>query len=149
MSPMTRRKALSALGTSAALAAAPACRFTKGEETIVPLGLSKKPAPGRPTEIEIYSVWGGSVGQGWVDAARRYEQEQPDVGVRVTYAPATSSNQQQKLFTAIAGGQGPDIAQIGRYQAPQWARLGIMTDLTSYYDESGLKESDFLAAGVS
>ncbi|HVX45642.1 MAG TPA: ABC transporter substrate-binding protein [Mycobacteriales bacterium] len=144
---MTRRSAMRALGGlgmgAAAATALPGCTFTKGEKSVESLGLSKKPASGRKVDIEIYSLWGSTIGQGFVDLAKQYEQIQDEVGVRVTYAPSTSQGQ-QKLFTAIAGNQAPDIAQLVPLQTPQWAALGIMTDLTDYFKADGLSGDDFL-----
>lgn len=143
---MTRRSAMRALGGAglgAAALALPGCTFTKGEKSVESLGLSKKPAGGRKVDIEIYSLWGSTIGQGFVDLAKEYEKIQDDVGVRVTYAPSTAQGQ-QKLFTAIAGHQAPDIAQLVPLQTPQWAALGIMTDLTDYFTADGLSQDDFL-----
>lgn len=141
--PVPRRTALRTMGGLGVAATLAGCEITRGEKSVAPLGLSKKPAPGGRVDIEVYSLWGGSVGEGWVNVAREYEKAQSDVGVRVTYAPSTAQGQ-QKLFTAIAGNQAPDIAQVVGDQVPQWAALGIMTDLTDYFNEADLKKEDFL-----
>jgi multiple sugar transport system substrate-binding protein len=146
--PMSRRLAmrpLGGLGLGAAALTVPGCTFTRGEKSITNLGLSKKPAPGRAVNIEMYSLWGSTVGQGLVDIATAYEKKQSDVGVRVTFAPSTAQGQ-QKLFTAIAGNQPPDIAQIVPLETPQWQGLGIMTDLTEWAEADGIKADQFLDA---
>ncbi|MGI8869936.1 MAG: extracellular solute-binding protein [Mycobacteriales bacterium] len=139
-------RALSGLGLGAAGLTLPACSFTKGQKTITPISVGKKPAPGRDINIEMYSLWGSTTGQGLVDLAAAYEAKQDKVGVRITYGGATSSGgyEQDKLFTAIAGNQPPDIAQLVPVQTSQWENLGIMTDLTDWIEADGIKSSDFL-----
>lgn len=143
----TALRALGGLGLGAAGLTLPGCTLTKGTKSITNIGLSKKPAPGRAINIEMYSLWGSTVGQGLVDMAATYEKIQDKVGVRVTFGGATSSGgyEQDKLFTAIAGDQPPDIAQLVPVQTPQWQGLGIMTDLTDYFEADGLKPEQFLA----
>ncbi|WP_020574276.1 extracellular solute-binding protein [Actinopolymorpha alba] len=121
------------------------CTITKGTPPISTVGLDKKPAPGRKVNIEVYSVWGSTVGQGLVKLAERFEESQKDIGVRVVFAPAGigGGSVQQKLFVAIAGRNPPDVAQLVPSQTPQWADLGIMTDLTDRFKAAGLSENDF------
>lgn len=145
---MTRRRALQTmggLGLGALGLSTGGCTITKGTPPISDVGLDKKPAPGRKTTITVYSVWGSTVGAGMVKLAQRFEESQPDIGVRVVYAPSGVGGGavQQKLFTAIAGNNPPDVAQLVPSQAPQWAELGIMTDLTDRYREAGLGQDDF------
>ncbi len=147
---ISRRRAIQALGglgLGATGLLSGGCTFTKGTPPISDVGLDKKPAPGRKANIEVYSVFGGTVGAGMVKLAQRFEQAQPDIGVRVVYAPAGMGGGavQQKLFTAIAGDNPPDVAQLVPSQAPQWVELGIMTDLTDRYRAAGLSKDDFFA----
>lgn len=149
-SAFSRRRALKllgAVGLSAAGLSASGCgvTFTRGTPPISNVGLDKKPAPGRKHNIELYSVWGAQVGEGVVKLAQRFEQAQNDIGVRVVFAPAGvgGGSVQQKLFVAIAGRNPPDIAQLVPSQTPQWAALGIMTDLTDKFKAAGLTKDDF------
>lgn len=144
-SAMTRRNALIALGGLAPAAMLlDACTVTRGTAPISTAGLAKAPAAGRKTSINMYSLWGGPTGQGLAELAKAYEKTHPEVGVRITYAPATGIGIQQKLQVAIASGDPPDVAQIIPYETPQWAELGIMTDLTPYLKRDGLGEKDFI-----
>ncbi len=144
--PLTRREALKALGLGATGLALAGCNVTIGKP---PAGLSsslgKDPARGRKTILEIYSVFSGTVQAGWIELARKYEGIQQDVGIKITYAPAAGGggSDNPKLFTAIAGNESPDLANLTPFSTPQWADLGIMTDLTSYMKRDGLGEDDF------
>lgn len=147
---MSRRRALQlfaggALGAAALSSAG--CTITRGEPPITSVGLDKKPAKGRKENIEIYHPWGAPTGAGLVQLAEEFEAAQPDIGVRMVYAPAGVGGGavQQKLFTAIAGNNPPDVAMLVPMQTAQWAELGIMTDLTDWFDAAGLKEEDFFA----
>lgn len=146
-SALSRRAALKLMGGigAAGLLSAAGCTITKGVPPISVVGLDKKPAPGRKTNIEVYSVFGGPVGEGMVKMAELFEKSQPDIGVRVVFAPAGvgGGSVQQKLFVAIAGDNPPDCAQLVPSQTPQWADLGIMTDLTDRFKGAGLSQDDF------
>lgn len=150
--PLSRRQLLTGLGAAALAATSPAlagCTITKGEPPISTLGLSKKPAKGangkpRAHNLSMYSLWGGTTGQGLVNVATDFEAAHPDIGIGITFAPASGPTQ-QKLLTAVAGHEPPDIAQIVPLQTPQWAALGIMTDLTPWFERDGLKLDDFFA----
>lgn len=149
-SHLSRRRALQlfsggALGTVGLFNAG--CTITKGTPPITEVGLDKKPAPDRKDNIEVYHPFGGTVGAGMVALAEKFESIQDDIGVRVIYAPAGVGGGavQQKLFTAIAGNNPPDVAMLVPMQTAQWAELGILTDLTDWFESAGLKESDFFA----
>ncbi|TDD11210.1 extracellular solute-binding protein [Nonomuraea deserti] len=143
---ISRRQALRTIGGAAGLAALPGCTVVEGEPPDSTQGLSKKAAPGRRTTITFYSLFGGVDGQGWVDLATRFEAVQDEIGVEVVYAPTTGQGEQQKLLVSIAAGDPPDLAMVIPFQVPQWAELGIMTDLTDLARGAGLTERDFLPA---
>jgi multiple sugar transport system substrate-binding protein len=143
---LSRRSTLKLMGGmgAAGLLSSAGCTVTMGTPPISTVGLDKKPAPGRKVNIELYNLWGGQIGEGWVRVAEAFEAAYPDIGVRVVFAPGGGSVQ-QKLFTAVAGGNPPDIAQIVPMQTPQWAELGVMRDLTADFQAAGLKQEDFFA----
>ncbi|MCF6468684.1 ABC transporter substrate-binding protein [Nonomuraea sp. MG754425] len=143
---VSRRAALRGLAGAAGLAALSGCRVVEGGPPPNTQGLSKKPAPGRRVNITFYSLFGGVDGQGWVELARRFESVQDEIGVEVVYAPPTGQGEQQKLLVSIAAGDPPDLAMVIPFQVPQWAELGIMTDLTDLVRGAGLAERDFLPA---
>ncbi len=127
----------------AGLGAASGCAVVSSGRDAAAVRPNKEPAPGRKTNIEIYNIWGSTTGSGLVECAKLFEQSQPDIGVRITFAPSTGTTVQQKLFTAIAGRQAPDIGFCDAAQAPSWTSLGIMKDLTPYFERDGLRLEDF------
>lgn len=144
------RRALLGTAAAAGVAATTGCSVTLGTPPIAGAGQQGKDAARKPDGsarnevIEMYSLWGGTTGQGIVATAKEFEATHPDIGVKITFAPATGTTQ-QKLLTAVAGHNPPDVAQIIPLQTPQWAAMGIMTDLTDWFKRDGLKLDDFIA----
>ena len=60
-----------------------------------------------PVELE-YWTWGG----GYPDAAELWNSQNPDIQVNFSDIPVGNSGGYQKMFTAIAAGDGPDVAFI-------------------------------------
>src|SRR5438067_4656450 len=84
---MNRRTALKSIGLGTTALTLSSCGVTVGSRPagITPLG--KDPALGRKIDIELYSVFGSQDAANWIKLAEIYEQVQPDVGVKITYAP--------------------------------------------------------------
>lgn len=76
------------------------------------------------------------------DLARTYEAEHPGVFVAVTLYP--SRGFANRIVTAIAAGQGPDIWY--HYYATDIATQGFLEDLTPYVEESGMADTWFASA---
>ncbi|HEX4204820.1 MAG TPA: extracellular solute-binding protein [Ktedonobacteraceae bacterium] len=142
---LTRRQAIKTMGLGATALALSGCNVIVGSAPTGLSSLGKDPAPGRKIVIEIYSVFGSTVAVGWNELAKRYEQVQPDVGVKITFAPAAGGggDDNPKLFTSIAGNTPPDISDLTPFSTPQWAELGIMTDLTPYLQRDGITADMF------
>lgn len=143
---VSRRGLLGAGAAALAGAGLSGCAVVPSGRNAAAVKPNKPPAPGRPRTIEVYNNFGSTVGAGIVKCAQDFEAQQDEIGVRVTFAPATGSSGstlQQKLFTAIAGGQAPDVAFCDASVAPQWTQLNMMTDLTDYFVRDGILLDDF------
>jgi multiple sugar transport system substrate-binding protein len=142
---MNRRTALKSIGLGTTALTLSSCGIIVGSPPAGITSLGKDPAPGRKVNIELYSVFGSQDAAHWIKLAEIYEQIQPDVGVKITHAPSPNSSggDNPKLFTAIAGNNSPDLAHITPFSTPQWVELGIMTDLTPYFERDGLSANDF------
>jgi len=157
---LSRRQALKAIALGAAGATLAACGVTTGspgsanKTPATTPAASQAPPPaanatpavreapkGRKIVLELYSVFAGNEHQGWIKLAERYEQVQSDVGIKITYSPGHQDN--PKLLTSIAGGAAPDLAHLTPFSTPQWALLGVMTDLTEYVKQEGWTEDDW------
>jgi multiple sugar transport system substrate-binding protein len=109
---------------------------------------NKDAAPGRPHNISIFNIWGSHEGAGIVACATEFERTHPDIGVRVIFAPENPSTR-QRLFTAVAGGDPPDIGLCESDVAPMWTRLGVMSDLTPYVERDGIDLDGFLPSALA
>ncbi len=166
---MTRRRFLEITGVSAGMMTLAACGAPAGgpvartTATAVPAGdtasggagaaeVEPTPTPvpprqaaaGREIVIELYSVFAGAEHAGWIKTAEAFEAAQDKIGVKITYSPGHAEN--PKLLTAVAGGAAPDLAQMTPFSTPQYAELGVMTDLTEYMQQAGLTEDQFFPA---
>lgn len=139
------RRALLGTGAAAAAGLSSGCTVVSSGRDASAITPNKEPAPGRKTTIEIYNNFGSAVGAGMVACAQDFEAYQDEIAVRVTFAPASGvgTGIPQKLLTAIAGQQAPDIAYCDASVAPAWTQLQIMTELTPYFERDGILLEDF------
>lgn len=65
-------------------------------------------------------------------AAEEFEQENPEYTVEIT--DLTWNDGHQKIVSAFAGGQVPDLLELGSDWIAEFAAAGALTDLSSEYD---------------
>jgi multiple sugar transport system substrate-binding protein len=70
---------------------------------------------------------------------KAFEETHPDIKVKMVY---TESNEgaDQKLLTAVAGGNPPDVALFDRFKIGSWAAQESLTDLTEMAELDGVTE---------
>jgi multiple sugar transport system substrate-binding protein len=153
---VSRRQFLQFAGGAAGMAAlaacvAPAAPAGGGGSDMEEAGPT--PTPGRmasedrSVQLELFTAWGGLLFNEWINAVEVYEESNPDVGITVTFAPGHGDN--PKLLTSVAGGIAPDLAMIVDFSTAQWVELGVMSDLTPYFDAAGLTGDDYWPAAWS
>lgn len=74
-------------------------------------------------------------------AVDRFEAENPDISIEVTTIPYPEY--QQRLLTAVQGGNSPDIATLDQIWVAAFAEAGAVEDLSSMARSSGLSRSQF------
>jgi multiple sugar transport system substrate-binding protein len=73
-----------------------------------------------------------------------FQQQNPDIKINRTYIAQDQGTQaNQKLLTAIAGGNPPDIYKFDRFIVAQFAAQGFLTDLTDLANKAGVKQDDY------
>ncbi|MEH7179717.1 sugar ABC transporter substrate-binding protein [Neobacillus vireti] len=72
----------------------------------------------------------------WKDIIANYNKEFPDVKVNIETIPW--SNRDQKVLTALAANNGPDVFYAIPDQMPQYADVGMLLELDPYLDEGDL-----------
>ncbi|WP_150268345.1 sugar ABC transporter substrate-binding protein [Paenibacillus tepidiphilus] len=65
--------------------------------------------------------------------AEMYEKENPGIKVDVQAIPWDSAH--DKLLTAVASKDGPDVVQMGTTWIPEFAAAGALTDLAPYIEQ--------------
>lgn len=75
------------------------------------------------------------------EAVDRFMEENPDIAVEVTTIPYPEY--QQRLLTAVQGGNAPDIATLDQIWVAAFAEAGAVVDLTAMADEAGLSRDGF------
>lgn len=108
-------------------------------------GRSEDSAPGKDAPAEIGAgkakgtvvMWNlGDIEPALKDLAKKFEQENPDADVKITAVPWDGAH--DKLTTAIAGGNTPDMSMVGStWMAEMAAMNGFQATPTS------IKSSDF------
>lgn len=74
-------------------------------------------------------------------AVDRFMEENPDIAVEVTTIPYPEY--QQRLLTAVQGGNAPDIATLDQIWVGAFAQAGAIMDMTDNAAASGLNRDQF------
>lgn len=73
--------------------------------------------------------------------AEKFVQENPNVRVEIQAIPWSAAY--DKLLTGIAGGQLPDLAQMGTTWMAPFGAIGAFEELTPYLAKSFIKKETF------
>lgn len=76
-------------------------------------------------------------------AVSRFEAENPDIKIDVTTIPYPEY--QQRLLTAVQGGNAPDISTLDQIWIAAFAEAGAIVDLSDMAASSGMKKATFFA----
>ncbi|MGX1633975.1 sugar ABC transporter substrate-binding protein [Streptomyces albidoflavus] len=123
------RTATAVIAASTALAVVTACGGSSGTEVAA-------------DAEQTLTVWAmGAEGEKLAEVAKEYEKENPHLKVKVT--PVGWDVAHQKLVSAAAAGNLPDIAQMGGSYLGEFAELGVLEPV----DTKRFQEKDFFPAG--
>ncbi|MCD7035152.1 sugar ABC transporter substrate-binding protein [Metabacillus sp. GX 13764] len=80
------------------------------------------------------NVWGmGEEAKSLPKMAEEFEKANPDIDVKVQAIPWETAH--DKLLTAVASKNGPDVLQMGTTWVPEFASANALMDLTPYIDK--------------
>ncbi len=131
MNGISRARVGAAVIAVTALALAGCGRDSTGgggsEETAEPVG--EEPASGT---VEVWAM--GTEGEKLGDFAAAFTAENPDVKINVTAIPWDAAH--DKIATAIAGGQTPDVSMIGTTWMGEFAATGALDPTPDLIDSS-------------
>ena len=75
------------------------------------------------------------------EAVNRFMEENPDITIEVTTIPYPEY--QQRLLTAVQGGNAPDVATLDQIWLGAFAEAGAVVDLTDRAADAGLTRNEF------
>lgn len=105
---------------------------------------SDDPAEGSTT-LKVWIM--GDDGRNFEDLVEGFTKES---GIAVEVDAIPWGNVNEKLTTAVASGNGPDVMQVGLSLLPTFQASGALLDLTPYLaDHPGLADANFLDAVAS
>jgi ABC-type glycerol-3-phosphate transport system substrate-binding protein len=101
---------------------------------------------GDPAKIVVWQMGDGSLEQTkFLDGVKaEFRQKHPKTDVQVQYIPWPQAT--QKFQTAIAGGSGPDVTEVGNTDVQSWAEQDALADITAKM--SGWAEGKDLSKGA-
>ncbi|WP_430790616.1 sugar ABC transporter substrate-binding protein [Virgibacillus flavescens] len=117
---MKKTKILFLLSIFAVFAVLSACSDDKGSSE-----------GGGSDTIEVWAM--GEEGKKLEELTKKFEEENEGLNVEVQAIPW--GNAHDKLLTAVASGNGPDVLQLGTTWVAEFAEAGALKDLSEYMDE--------------
>jgi len=105
---------------------------------------SCKPAEKSSVELRLWAM--GSEGEYVQKLLPDFEQENPSIRVNVQMIPWTAA--QEKLITAYASDNLPDLFQLGNTWVPQFAALQALEKLDPWVQNSGSIKPEFYFTGI-
>jgi len=137
----TRLAAVTVLVAALALTG---CGRDEGAGT--PDAKAKDVAEGRASgDITVWAL--GAEGENLGEIAADFENENPDASVKVTVIPFDAAH--NKISTAIAGGQTPDVTTVGTTWLPEFAATGALdVTPTDLIDPSAFFEGSWATTEV-
>ncbi|GAA3740067.1 multiple sugar transport system substrate-binding protein [Spinactinospora alkalitolerans] len=125
MAELSRRHLLRAglgAGLGATLAACGTGRRGTAEQALIP-----RAEPGETVHLTYWS---------WLKDLQKvcdiWNEKNPDVQVEAVWTQASNDGGYQKMFSALAAGGGPDLAQIEMRQIPAFMLVNGLVDLSRY-----------------
>lgn len=101
----------------------------------------------KSNNIVVLSFWGmGSEGEILKKLVPEFEKRNPGIKVNVQMVPWTAA--QEKLISAFAANNLPDLFQLGNTWVPQFAELGAIMDLDPYVNASSIVKKDKYFEGI-
>jgi len=88
----------------------------------------------------------GAEGEHVQQLVREFEQQHPNVDVRVQQIPWTAAH--EKLLTAFVGNVTPDLAQLGNTWVPELQAVDAIMPLDSYVAQSAIVKSSRVFPGI-
>lgn len=110
-----------------------------GAGTASPEGTAEPGSPSGEVTMRVYPLLGEGDQEFWAGHIAAFQEEYPDVEVRVDVQPW--AEREQSLTTAIAGGAAPDIAYMVPDELGQFVAQGVVEPLTDRLEQDGYRQN--------
>ncbi|GAB2540028.1 ABC transporter substrate-binding protein [Gracilibacillus alcaliphilus] len=98
---------------------------------------------GDANTVEVWHSMTDTSGEAIEQVIEEFEQQNPDIKIEATYVANQGEGQNEKLLTAIAGGNPPDVAYFDRFEVAAWAAQGSLEPLTELAEQDGITEDNY------
>ena len=96
------------------------------------VGIMASSIAAAPTRLTVWAM--GAEAQKIGEMTARFEKANP--GIRVTVQAIPWGAAHDKIITAVAGGTGPDVAQMGTTWMAEFGSIGVFEELSRYISKS-------------
>ena len=138
---INRRTLLRALGAGASV--------TIAGGSIV--GCTNRPV-GEERDPNTVRLWGLGAADADKEATvlEAFSEQHPDVKVEVSQVPSNGEGDASSVITAIRGKTGPDLYWMDRFNAPQFASLGLLEPIDGLIEEQeGVSPEEFMSGWIN
>ncbi len=101
-------------------------------------------APAEKVELVYWHTLTGPAADAQDELVKRFNESQDRIHVSSELQGANYTEMSTKILADFAAGGGPDVSQLGTYEILQFAKSGVLVDLTSYKNgANGLDTSNW------
>lgn len=97
----------------------------------------------KKTTVTFWHPMTDITGEAVKEVVKAFEKKHPDIKINSVYIANQGEGQNEKLLTAIAGGNPPDAAYFDRFEIASWADQGSLTDLTELAEKDGISKEKY------
>lgn len=84
-----------------------------------------------PVHLALWHAYGGELGEQFAALVAEFNQTHPDIIIEPSYG-GNLWTMRDKLFTAVAGGAAPDLAQIDQFWSSELAEAGAIVPIEDW-----------------
>ncbi|WP_240468639.1 ABC transporter substrate-binding protein [Gracilibacillus sp. YIM 98692] len=95
------------------------------------------------TTVKFWHPMTDTSGDAVEEVIEAFEKQNPDINIDATYIANQGEGQNEKLLTAIAGGNPPDVAYFDRFEVASWAAQGSLEELTDFAEDDGITKNKY------
>lgn len=100
-------------------------------------------ANGDQTTVTFWHPMTDVTGEAVDAVVKAFEKKNPDIKIKAVYTANQGEGKNEKLLTAVSGGNPPDVAYFDRFEIGSWAAQGSLEDLTDIAEGSGVKKETY------